>query len=306
MIDLQQMINSPGSLRLVSALAQGLSPRVGHPLAYFVAGQIARQRDSEVVRAVRANQWVIHGEALQGGALDQVVRETFRYWARCIFDLYHYMDDPEGTKQLIVLESSFQELACRPEFERRGNRRGLVIVGLHVSNFDLILQWLCKQGMKPLILTIPDPQGGRRLEYEMRKRTGMNLVPASVGAFKQAIKHLQRGGMVVTGIDRPIPKPEACPRFFGRPAALPMHHIFLATKARVPVMIAVANLQKDEKYHVFASDLIEMDPHPDAQEGMLHNAEKVLAVAEEFIRRCPQQWSVPLPVWPQVMDLVPT
>lgn len=301
MIGLQQVINSSLSLRFVSALARWLSPRLGYPLARSVADQIVRQRNSNVVRAVRANQWVINGESLEGEALDQAVRETFRYWARCIFDLYHYIDDPDGTKELIVLEPSFQRLARRPEFDQRG----LMIVGLHISNFDLILQWLCKQGLRPLALTIPDPQGGRRMEYEMRKRTGMNLVPASVSAFRQTLKHLQRGGMLVTGIDRPIPEPEACPRFFGRPAALPLHPVFLATKAQVPVIVAVANLQSDEKYHVFASDFIEMDPHPDPEVGMLRNTEKVLAIAEGFLRQAPQQWSVPLPVWPQVMELVP-
>jgi hypothetical protein len=203
MIGLQQVINSSLSLRFVSALARRLPPRLGYPLVRSVADQIARQRNSNLVRTVRANQWVISGESLEGAALDQAVRETFRYWARCIFDLYHYIDDPDGTRELIVLEPSFQQLARRPEFDERG----LVIVGLHISNFDLILQWLCKQGLKPLALTIPDPRGGRRLEYEIRKRTGMNLVPASVSAFRQAIKHLQRGGMLVTGIDRPIPEP---------------------------------------------------------------------------------------------------
>jgi KDO2-lipid IV(A) lauroyltransferase len=305
MMDLQHMINSSMSLRLVSALAQRLSPSVGYRIADFLAGQIARRRESKIVRAVRLNQWVVHGGVLRGTNLDWVVRQTFRDWARCIFDLYHYIDDPAATRQLVVLEPSFQRLARRPEFERRGDRRGLLIAGLHLSNFDLILQWLCKEGLKPLALSIPDPQGGRRMEYEMRKRTGMNVVPASVGAFRQAIRHLRQGGMVVTGIDRPIPNPEACPRFFGRPAALPMHHIFLATKARVPVILAVAHLQQDEKYHVFASDLIEMDTHPDPKASMLRNAEKVLAAAEDFIRKCPHQWSVPLPVWPQVMHLVP-
>ncbi len=155
------------------------------------------------------------------------------------------------------------------------------------------------------MLTIPEPQGGRHLEYEMRKRTGMNLVPVSVNSLRQAIRYLRQGGMVVTGIDRPIPKPEFQPKFFGRPAALPVHHIFLATKAHAPLVVATANFQKDEKYHVFASDLIEMDPCPDPKEGMLRNAEKVLATAEDFIRQYPHQWSVPYPVWPQVMDLVP-
>ena len=301
MISLQRVINSSLSLRLVSALAKGLPPRWGYRLASYVAKRIAHQRDSGLVRAIRANQWVIHGEVLAGEALDQVVRETLLHSARCIFELYHYIDDSEAAGQLIVLEPSFQELARRPEFDRQG----LMIVGLHLSNFDLVLQWLCRHLMRPLILTIPDPQGGRRVEYEIRRRTGLKLLPASVSALRQAIKHLQQGGMVVTGIDRPIPNPEACPRFFGRPAALPMHHIFLATKAHVPLVIAAANFQSDGKYHVFASDPMEMNQDADSTAGMLRNTEKVLNKAESFIRQVPQQWSVPLPVWPQVMDLVP-
>ena len=301
MVDLQKIINSSLSLRLVSALAQRLPPRVGYRIADFAATQIARQHSSELVRAVRANQWVIRGETLDGATLDQIVHETFRYWARAIFDLYHYIRTPDEAGKFIVLEPSFQPFVQRPEFDRRG----LIIVGLHLSNFDLILQWLCKQGMNPLLLTIPNAQGGRQLEYELRKRVGMRLLPASVNAFRQAIKHLQRGGVVVTGIDRPIPSPQVCPRFFGRPAALHMHHIFLATKTHVPIVVAVTTLQGDGKYHVFASECIEMDSHPDADTAMLRNGEKVLSRAEEFIRGAPEQWSVPLPVWPQVMDLVP-
>ena len=301
MISLQQVINSSLSLRLVSSLAQRLSPRAGYRIADFAAKLIARQRNSRLVRAVRANQWVVHGEAMEGEALDRVVGGTFQYWARCIFDLYHYLEDPEATSRLVVLEPSFHPLARRSEFDRRG----VLVAGLHLSNFDLILQWLCRQGLKPLVLTIPNPQGGRRTEYEIRRRTGMNLLPVSMGAFRHAVKYLLQGGMVVTGIDRPIPAPEVCPRFFGRPAALHMHHVFLATKARVPVILAIANLQEDGKYHVFASEPIEMEPDPDPDRETLRNAERVLAVAEQFIRECPQQWSVPLPVWPEVMSLVP-
>lgn len=301
-IDLQQVINSSLSLRFVSSLARSLPPRLGYRVAYALAEQIARRRKSKIVQAVRANQWVANGEALEGEILDQVVRETLRCWAHSLFDLYHYNHDFEATSQLIVFDSSFQQVARRPEFDERG----LVIAGLHLSSFDLVLQWLVKGGMKLLVLTISDPQGGRRIEYEIRKRTGMNLMPASAATLRHAIKHLQQGGMVLTGIDRPIEKTDVTPRFFGRPAALPIHHIFLAIKARVPVIITATYLQPDGKYHVFASDLIEMDSYPDLAVGLLRNAEKVLSVAETFIRRTPHQWSVPLPVWPQVMDLVPT
>jgi phosphatidylinositol dimannoside acyltransferase len=299
--DLQQVINSSLGLRIVSSLSQRLPPRLGYRIAYGLAEQIARRRGSPLVRAVRANQWVANGETLNGQGLDQVVHETLHYSAHFLFDLYHYNHDFEATRALIVFDSSFQQISQRSQFDRRG----LMVAGLHLSNFDLVLQWLCRGGMKLLVLTIPDPKGGRQVEYELRKKIGMNLLPASVGAFRQALKHLQRGGMVLTGVDRPIEKPQVHPRFFGRPAALPRHHIFLAVKAQVPVIITATYLQQDGKYHVFASDPIEMDHCADANETMLRNAEKVLGIAEGFIRRAPQQWSVPLPVWPPIIDLVP-
>jgi phosphatidylinositol dimannoside acyltransferase len=300
-IDLQPVINSSLSLRLVSSLAERLSPRLGYRIAYALAGHMARRRHSILVRAVRANQWVVNGEKLEGEALDQVVCDTLRNSAHSLFDLYHYSHNFEATRQRIIFDSSFQQVSRRAEFEERG----LMIAGLHLSNYDLILQWLCQDGMKPLVLTLAKPQGGRQVEYEIRKRIGMNLLPASVGALRQALKYLQRGGMVLTGIDRPIEKPDVCPRFFGRPAALPIHHVFLASKAHVPVLVTVTYLQPDGKYRVFASDPIEMVSSPDSDEAVLRNAEKVLTVAEQFIRRAPQQWSVPLPVWPQVMALLP-
>ena len=300
-IDLQQVINSSLSLRLVSSLARRLSPRLGYRIAYGLAGHIARRRDSILVRALRANQWVVNGEKLEGDALDNLVRDTLRSSAHSLFDLYHYGHDFEATRQRIIFDSSFQRVSGRAEFEVRG----LMIAGLHLSNFDLVLQWLCQDGIKPLVLTLAKPQGGRQVEYEIRKQMGINLLPASVGAFRQALKYLQRGGMVLTGIDRPIEKPDVCPRFFGRPAALPIHHVFLARKARVPVLVTVTYLQQDGKYRVYASEPIEMDSCRDPDEAALRNAEKILAVAEQFIRRAPWQWSVPLPVWPQVLPLLP-
>lgn len=300
-IDLQQVIYSSLSLRFTSSLARSLPPQLGYRIAYGLAEQIAQRRNSRLVRAIRANQWMASQEVLQGEKLDQAVRATLRCTAHSLFDLYHYNHDFDATRQRIVFDSSFDIIARRSEFERHG----LVVAGLHLSNFDLVLQWLCKDGLKPLVLTIPHPTGGRRMEYEVRKQTGMNLIPASVGALKQALKHLQRGGMVLTGIDRPIDKPRVCPRFFGRPAALPIHHIFLASKAGVPVVITATYLQPDGKYHVFASHPIEMELHPDPAERTLRNAEKVLAMAETFIQRSPPQWSVPLPVWPDIVNQSP-
>jgi lauroyl/myristoyl acyltransferase len=300
-INLQRINDSPLTIRLISAFCRMLPIRVGRSIANSIARLIASRRDSRLVRAVRSNQWVVRGELPGKEALDQAVLETLRVSAHSIFDLYHFINNPEATRHMIVMEEATQQLLKRPEFDNQG----LMLVGLHMSCFDLILQELYRQGLHPMALTIPDPQGGRRLEFERRKKTGMNFVPGSVVAIRQALRHLQLGGMVMTGIDRPIPDPKAFPRFFDRPAMLPMHHIFLAIKAQVPIRVIVANKLEDGKYHVLTSELIEMESTPKWELEAVHNAEKVLRVAERYIRQAPQQWSVPLPVWPETMNRVP-
>jgi hypothetical protein len=48
-----------------------------------------------------------------------------------------------------------------------------------------------------------------------------------------------------------------------------------------------------------------METHQDHKTAILANAERVLKEAENFIRLAPQQWNVPLPVWPQLLSKVP-
>jgi phosphatidylinositol dimannoside acyltransferase len=299
--DIQQVINSRLGINIISAIAGLMPVRFGYRLADLVVDRIMANPQSRLVRAVRANQWVINGERPDKDGLDKAVQAAFRNSARCIFNLYHFKLDPRTLDQMVVFNAAAQQLTQRTEFDRRG----LVVVALHMSDWDLVLRALTMQGMRPLMLTIPDPQGSQRVEYELRRRTGMNLIPTSVGTLRSALKYLGQGGVVMTGIDRPIPKPRLHPRFFGRPADLPVHHVFLAAKARVPVMVMVTIRLPDGKNHIITSDPIEMESRPDADSELLYNAEKILRIGEDFIQQAPSQWSISLPVWPEVLEQMP-
>jgi lauroyl/myristoyl acyltransferase len=76
-------------------------------------------------------------------------------------------------------------------------------------------------------------------------------------------------------------------------------------KARVPVVLMAVIRQPDGTYNLLSSELMEMKHHAERDTETLQNAEKVLKQAEEFIRLAPQQWNVPLPVWPDLMKMVP-
>ncbi len=298
---MDRLINSRFGLGLGVFLAHAVPPRQGYALADRVAHWIASRRRSPLARAVRANQWVASGEKLSPAMLDASVATVFHNAAHSVYDLYHTMADPPAAARFFAIDPSAEALTSRGEFEPRG----VMVAGLHMGSFDLGLQWFCRTWIKPLVLTLPDPRGGRRMEFEIRRRTGMNVVPATLNGMRAAIRHLRQGGIVVTGLDRPEPGYEPRPVFFGRPSNLPAHHIYLALKAQVPVVIVSLLLAPDGRYHLRASEPIEMEPRADRMEELKYNAEKVLALVETLVRRAPEQWAIFQPIWPEVMDLVP-
>lgn len=299
-MSIHRILDFPIAVHLASYLGRVMPPGIGYPIAEALGVSIAARRDSELTRAVRVNQCVVCATASEHD-LDLAVRNTLKQNARDLYTLYHNLHCPQNLQDRIVMDSTVHEILDRPNFDSCG----LIIAGLHLSIFDLVLQHIFQQGLQALILTLPNPHGGRRVEYERRRKTGVNVLPASMNALRYAVKYLQRGGMVITGIDRPIREPKYHPRFFGYAAALPTHYISLALQARVPIVVMAVIEVAAGNYHFMSSSPIEMEHYRDRSEAIVQNAERVLKQAEAFIRMAPQQWNVPLPVWPELMGSIP-
>lgn len=301
LLDARRLINSSFGVSLAFWLGRTTPNKVGLHLARVAADWIASHSNWDMVRAVRANRWVVSGEQLQADELDGAVRATFRHTAGSIFRLYHNCHSLEAMQALVDIDPVTQRILFRPNYDERG----VVVVGLHLGNFDLVLQTVGLMGLNALILTLPELPGGYKLQYDIRRRTGMNLVPASIASLRQAIDHLRTGGMVITGIDRPEDVHSYRPMFFNHPSALPVHHVVLALKARVPVRVVCSRIGTDGRYHLSFTDPIEMIPHPDHKHEILSNAEAILKVSEGFISQTPEQWEMTFPVWPEALDKVP-
>src|SRR5215211_2428320 len=97
-VDLQQIINSPFAVKLVSLLARIIPPGMGYPLCDFIGNFIAARKTSTVTRAVRTNQWVIWGTNLEERELNRIVQQTFRNNARDIYTLYHNIHSPKAMR----------------------------------------------------------------------------------------------------------------------------------------------------------------------------------------------------------------
>ena len=300
-LDPQKTINSRLGLSIALLIGRYTPNRIGHPIVDFAADRISSRKRWRMIRSVHLNQWVVTGENLNQAALDDAVRKNFRSTARSIFDLYHNINDPNVFRKIIDVHPLAEQLLARPEYAERG----LVVAGIHMSNFDFIGQVAGMAWVKAMFLGLPEMHAGYQKQLEMRKERGMNIVPTNFGTIKQALKYLRDGGVVMTGIDRPDDSYHYRPLFFGRPAALPIHHIFLALKAQVPILVGSVIWKSDGKYHFLFSEPIEMQPHPVRHQEIIQNAEGVLHVAEDFIRQDPSQWSMTFPVWPDAMDKVP-
>ncbi len=300
-VDPRAIINSPFGLGLANMIGRYTPGWFGYRIALMGADIISARKSWKMIRATRGNQWVVHGEKLDGPSLDNVVAENYRNIATSIFELYHNINDARAFMRLVEPNPIAIQLVRRPEY----SERGLVIAGIHLGNFDMIFQMVGMASIHAIALTLSEMNAGYRKQRDMRQEKGVRVLQASVGSIKYAVDYLKAGGVVITGIERPDQNYPYRPKFFGRPAALPIHHIFLALKAHVPVIVAAAIKRPDGKYHFLFSNPIEMQPHPDRHTEIIHNAEAILHVAEGFINQAPTQWAMTFPVWPEVLELMP-
>ncbi|MEJ2708434.1 MAG: lysophospholipid acyltransferase family protein [Anaerolineales bacterium] len=297
-IDPQTIFNSRYVVGIAYGLARALPPRSGYKLAAYLADRVSARQNWNLVQAVRANQWVIHNENINPSELDRLVQQTFRHTAKCIYDLYHHIKDPASLDAWVDINP---RAAGMLDDYRNGRGSGLVVVGAHVSNFDLVAQCAARQGFKAQVMTLPDIDvSGYQWQNDLRRNSGLDITPVSLAAIRQAYQTLEQGGIVLSGLDRPLADGKYRPNFFGRPAQLPTFYVNFALKAKVPVLVVAANWDSDGKYHILLSEPITMQPHPDRDQEIIQNAERVLREAEKFICKDPEQWLMFYPVWPEV------
>jgi len=289
-----------GRLGIVLALAVGQSipPRFGYPLARFLALRMASLRNTSQVQAARANLRVIRQDQISEEDLDQAVRATFCHTARCLYDLYHCLNNPESIKRSVRLSPAMKALIQRS----REGASPFILTFLHMSQFDFAGRAIGLMGLKAQILTYSDPNSHYQWQNENRRKFGLEITPISTDTLRTAVHRLERGGAIMTALDRPLPDSKYRPRFFGRPAALPTLHIRLALKTNAPVYVGASLMQPDGIYEIMVSGPIPIEPHSNSQTEIIQNAETVLGVAADIIRQAPHQWAMFYPVWPERQD----
>ncbi|RJQ43992.1 MAG: hypothetical protein C4545_02255 [Anaerolineaceae bacterium] len=300
-MSLQDLINGEIGVNLAKSVARNLPEKTGFNLAHSIAKIISQRENSQMVRCVRANQWVVSGKKLTGDELDQRVRDVFNHTAYCLFDLYHNIDKPKTLLEKITFSPKLVDtLANREKCDE-----GTIYLTPHLSNFDLAGRAITYSGHHILVLSYPNPNKGYQMQNKMRKEYDIEIMPMSVESLRLGKQRLQEGKAIITGLDRPLNESKYHPKFFGYPSMLPVTYIKLALQTKSPVIVVACIGNEDGKYSADASDPIYMDQYDDPVQEMERNAEKVLKQAEIYIRAHTNQWSMFYPVWPWALNEMP-
>jgi len=300
-MDLQPLFISRLGIGLALILGKSIPTGAAYRIADLVAASITSQRKAKMVQAIRANQWVVSQGKLSADDLDQAARATVCMAGRCIYDFYRAVNRPDDILRRVSFSPEFESYLQ----EGLQKKQGALLVATHTSNFDLAGQAIALHGLRYQALSYPRPPRGYQWQNRLRSTNGVEVTPMSKSALQKAKENLKNGGVVITGLDRPLPESKYRPRFFGRPAAMPVAHIHLALQTKVPIIVVACHTKPDGSYVLQASKKIWMRPCPDLYTATVENAEKILSVAEAFILQAPRQWSMFYPVWPEVLDEVP-
>ena len=282
-------------------IAQLLPNRLGYFVAHLIGAVISRRKKSPLVKAVMLNQWVVHQGKLTPSELMKQVRRVYHYQSRALFETFRYMDRPDRLGSLVTISPK-----CRQVLQDQvSSSRGLVLLLPHLCGFDLGGFALAREKFEFLTLSYPNPPSGYQYQNDIRRKHGMEVMPLSFSALKTALERLQKGGTILTGLDRPNPESGYAPEFFGRPAPLPVAHIRMALKTNSVVRIIAVVEGENKNYIVDVSDEIPLQPDPDPHREIILNAQRTLKEAEKFIMLNPERWVMFFPVWPEVASEMP-
>ncbi len=297
----KELFNTPLCLKTAMLLGKILPHKTGLSLANAVGAWLGGRKKSPLVKAIRANQWVIHNKTLTPEELDQLPKTIFRSSARCLYDYFYYLSRPEALKKQVIFSPE-----ARAAIERIRNQQATVIVCPHLSNFDLMGYALALNGLRVQVLSFPNPNASYKMQNKIRESLGIEVTPMNLSAFRQARKRLKNGGSILTGLDRPLPEnllDKYYPTFFGYETNLPVTYVRMAKEANVPVIIMAATSHTDGRYYLEGSPPIWMKAAETLETEIITNANRVLKTAEGLIRQYARQWAMFYPIWPQFLGV---
>lgn len=274
-------------------LAQVMPRWAGYGLVRFAAALIARTQP-ELYHVVQANLRQVLGPSATPEELADKTQAVFAHAGQTYYDFFHALD--------FEADQIAREITVPPEMvamvrDEMAQGHGCLLLGAHISNFDLGILALGTHGLPIQALSLPDPNEGFTILNRLRAKWGLEVTPISSQSLRQAIRRLKEGGLVLTGFDRPIPDDQHLIPFFGRPAYFALGPARLAVMTRAKVFMGCCHYEAGQGYVMHAQP-IEMVYTGNRQNDIETNACRMAEVLEGYVRQHPEQWLMFHPFWP--------
>ncbi|MFH2092446.1 MAG: lysophospholipid acyltransferase family protein [Pseudomonadota bacterium] len=168
--------------------------------------------------------------------------------------------------------------------------RGVVLLGCHMGNFELMSGAMAKADIRPIgLYRKMDFEPLERLMLEMRQRFGTRMLSLRKAAPK-ITKALENGEVVATLLDQNVDWYKGTfVDYFGQPACTNngLAKLILRTKACVVPMFI---MKQDGRYiHEFLPEVCVTVTH-DPIKDIENNTQAFVSAIESMVRRCPEQY----------------
>ncbi len=280
-------------LTIVRIMPRSWAYRIGDWIVVYLLSR----HNSELYRAVRANQAGIRGWEYGDDRLHAIVRDVLTHASHDLVDWF----------AILAFRSEFDQLNCEIDQElieqaqrSQAEGRGVMIVGAHLSGFNMLLTKIAKEKWPVQILSYSEEEGSYESDNIFRQRLGLNVTPISPSSLREAFKRLRNGGFVLTGVDRPDTGGELL-TLFGRPTTLPIGHARLALRTGARIMAVAVQKTAKGSYRVYGSKLVDPESRVDSIAEAKQLAQTVVDYLEETIRERPTQWLMFVPAWPELL-----
>ena len=293
---LQDFISSKPMTQLGIVIGRHMPRRAGYGLARIAAGVIAR-RKPEVYWTVRANLRQILGPEADDLVLHRMTHQVFFHAGQTYYDFFHAIGQP---KEVLAEAVRIPEKLVAFIQSETARGQGVLLLFAHMSNFDLLGLSMGARDLPIQMLSLANPQAGFHLLNYLRATAGFEVTPITPQSLRAAIRRLKSGGIVLTGVDRPIPEDRELVEFFGRPAYLPVGPVRLALMTGALVIMASCYYEPGKGYGLKVTEPLEMIRTGDRRRDLMTNVRRVVDILEQHVRARPEQWMMFHPVWPEL------
>ncbi|MFT9092306.1 MAG: hypothetical protein ABF479_15105 [Gluconacetobacter sp.] len=166
----------------------------------------------------------------------------------------------------------------------------VIFMGLHLSNWEILMQCLSDLGLTLSLNYDPPRRRGRHwIVRYVRTRAGIALLPPGRQAVRPALRVLEAGGQLLVFCDEGFNGQIRAP-FLGRPANLETNYALVARLARrTGARICPVYLIREEGVR-FTLTILESFDLTCASASLLDDVERLNAIVEPLVRSHAPQW----------------